>query len=157
MVVNSVLTSLSPSYGLRPGDNPQTAKPVALAKDPRERSFTAAVDAARSASTPNSNAADVGHVHSTLGRAPQQAETAAESLSGETSESPGSRSAPGIALYQRISQYDNSKPSTSTLLKSWNEIMQGGQDTESAAAALAKTLSQDETLGFESGILDITA
>jgi len=34
--------------------------------------------------------------------------------------------------------------------------MQGGQGTESAAAAFAKALSQNETLGFESGILDLT-
>jgi len=35
--------------------------------------------------------------------------------------------------------------------------MQGGQDAAGAAAAFAKALAQNETLGFESGILDLTA
>jgi hypothetical protein len=157
MVVNSVLTGLSPSYGLRSGDNSQAARSAALAKDSPRTSFAAEIDAAQGASAPQGNTPDVGHAQSTLERARRQAEAAAESLTGETSESPGGRPAPGIALYERISQYDNSEPSTSPLLKSWNKIMQGGQDTESAAAALAKALSQNETLGFESGILDLTA
>jgi hypothetical protein len=115
------------------------------------------VEAAREPSATNNNATDVGQAQSTLERARRQAQAAAESLIGETSESPDGRPSPGIALYERISQYDNSEPSTSTLLKSWNEIMQGGQDAEGAAAAFAKALSQNETLGFESGILDLTA
>lgn len=35
--------------------------------------------------------------------------------------------------------------------------MQGGQDAEGAVAAFAKALSQNATLGSESGILDVTA
>jgi len=35
--------------------------------------------------------------------------------------------------------------------------MQGGQDAEGSAAAFAKAVSQSENLGFESGILDLTA
>jgi hypothetical protein len=157
MVVNSVSTGLSPSNGLRSGDSSRTGKSAAPAKDHPERSFAAEVDAAREASATNNNATDVGQAQSTLERARRQAQAAAESLIGENSESPDGRPSPGIALYERISQYDNSEPSTSTLLKSWNEIMQGGQDAEGAAAAFAKALSQNETLGFESGILDLTA
>jgi hypothetical protein len=157
MVVNSVSTGVSPSYGLRSGDNSQTARPAALAKDFSERSFAAEVDAARDASATHSDAIDVGQAQSTLERARRQAEAAAERATDKTSESPGGRPAPGIALYERISQYDTGAPSTSTLLRSWNEMMQGGQGTESAAAAFAKALSQNETLGFESGILDLTA
>jgi len=157
MVVNSISTGLSPSYGVRSGDNSQTAQPAAFAKDLSGRSFAAEVDAARGAPTANGNSTDAGQAQSTLERARRRAEAAAESLTGETSESPGGRPSPGIALYERISQYDNGEPSKSTLLKSWNEIMQGGQDAAGAAAAFAKALAQNETLGFESGILDLTA
>lgn len=164
MVVNSVLTGLSPSYGLRSGDNSQTARPGALAKDAPEKSFAAEVDAARDASAASNSATDVGQAQSTLERTRRQTRTATGSLTGGTSETPADaasvprgRPAPGIALYERISQYDNSGASTSTLLKSWNEIMQGGQDAEGSAAAFAKAVSQSENLGFESGILDLTA
>lgn len=159
MVVNSVLASLSPSYGLRSGDNSQTARPAALAKDVPSgtKSFAAEVDAAQDASIINHEATDVGQAQSTLERARRQTGATPETPAGETSEPPGGRPSPGIALYERISQYDNSGPSTSTLLKSWNEIMQGGQDAEGGVAALAKALYQSETRGFESGILDLTA
>lgn len=157
MVVNSVLTGLSSSYGLRSGDDSPSARPAALPKDLPERSFAAEVDAARDAATTNSTAPDVAQAQSTLERARRQAEAAAESPTGETPESTDGRPPPGIALYERISRYDNGGSSTSTLLKSWNEIMQGGRDAQGAAAAFAKTLSQNETLGFESGILDLTA
>ena len=128
-----------------------------MAQDLPERSFAAEVDAARDACATNSNAPDVGQAQSTLEKARRQAEAAAKSPTDETSESPGGRPSPGIALYERISQYDNSGSSASALLKSWNEIMQGGRDSESAAAAFAKTLSRNETSDFESGILDLTA
>lgn len=157
MVVNSVLTGLSPSYGPRSGDPSKTAKPAAPGKDVPKSAFAAEVDAARDASAPDTNAPDAGQTQSTLERARRQAEAAAESPRGEAAGSPGERNAPGIALYARISQYDNGGPSSSTLLKSWNEIMRSGQDAEGAAAAFAKTLSQNETLGLESGILDLTA
>ncbi len=158
MVVNSALVRLSPYYGVRSGDSSQITRPATLGKDLPERSFAAEVDAVRDASATNSTATDVGQAQSTLERARRrQAEAAAESPTGETAESTGGRPSPGIALYERISRYDNSGSSTSTLLKSWNEIMQGGQDAEGAAAAFAKTLAQNETLGFESGVLDLTA
>lgn len=157
MVVNSVLTGLSPSYGLRSGDNSQTARPADPAKDPTGRTFAAEVDAARDTSATNSNAAEVGQTESPLERARRQAHAAAQKRTGDSSESPGGRPAPGIALYERISRYDNGGPSTSTLLKSWNEIMQQGGQNAGAAAAFAKTLSQNESPGLESGILDLTA
>jgi len=128
-----------------------------LPKDLPERSFAAEVDAARDTSAKNGNATDVGQAQSTLEGPRRQAEAAAESPRDETSKWAGRRPSPAIALYERVSQYDNSGASASILLKSWNEIMQGGHDAEGAAAAFAKTLSQNETLGFESGILDLTA
>ncbi len=166
MAVNSVLTGLSPSYGLRSGDTSQTARPAAPAKDLPGKSFAAEVDAARDACATHSHAIDVGQTQRTLEKARRQAEAAGQSPTGETLESPGGRPGPsaaasavrqGIALYERVSQYDSSEPSTSTLLKSWNEIMQGGQDAQGAAASFAKALHQNETLGFQSGILDLTA
>lgn len=159
MVVNSVSAGLSPSHRLRSGDNSQTARPAALAKDAPSgrRSFAAEVDAAQDASIINHEATDVGQAQSPLERARRQTGATPRTLTGETSESPDGRPSSGIALYERISQYDNNGPSTSTLLKSWNEIMQGGQDAAGGAAALAKALSQHETRGFESGILDLTA
>jgi hypothetical protein len=159
MVVNSLSTGLSPSYGLRSGDNSQTASAAALAKDvpSGRKSFAAEVDAAQDPSIINREATDVGQAQSTLERARRPTEATPETLSGKTTESPGGRPSPGIALYERIRQYDNGGPSTSTLLKSWNDIMQGGQDAAGGAAALAKALSQNETSGFESGILDLTA
>lgn len=157
MVVNSLSRGLAPSHGLRPGDTSQTARPAALAKDLPEKSFAAAVAAARDTSATHSNTSDIGQAQSALERARRQAEAAAEALAGETSESSGGRRLPGIALYERVSQYDASEPSISNLLKSWNEIMQGGQEAEGAAAAVAKALSRNGTLGFESGILDLTA
>jgi len=157
MFVNSVSTGLSPSYGLRSGDNAQSARPAALAKEIPERSFAAEVGAARDASAAIDNGTDVGQVQSTLKNARRHSGATAEQQTGKTSDSPGGRSPPGIALYQRISQYDNNEPAASSLLKSWNEIMQGGQDAESGVAAFAKALSQNQTSGLESGILDLTA
>jgi hypothetical protein len=75
----------------------------------------------------------------------------------ETPGSPGDRSPPGIALYQRVSQYGNNESSTSALLKNWNDIVQGGHDADSAVAGFAKALSQNETLGYEAGVIDLTA
>ncbi|HEY6926318.1 MAG TPA: hypothetical protein VI653_22730 [Steroidobacteraceae bacterium] len=156
MVVNSVSTGLSPSHGLRSGDSAQTTRSAALAKDLPRRSFAAEVDAALDASVSKGDATDVGQIQSTLERARRQAE-AAEKQAGSTPEPPGGRPTPGIALYERISQYNNGDPPSSTLLRSWNQIMQRGPDTEGAAAAFAKALSQNETLGLKSGILDLTA
>ena len=79
------------------------------------------------------------------------------SSTGETSGPPGMQSSPGIALYQRVSQYGDNESSASALLKNWNDIMQGGRDADSAVAGFAKALSQNETLGYESGVLDLTA
>jgi hypothetical protein len=75
----------------------------------------------------------------------------------ETSESPGTQSSAGIALYQRVSQYGSYEPRTSALLKSWNNIMSDGQTADGAAAAFAKALSQHEAPGSEAGVLDLTA
>jgi len=158
MLVNSALNRLSPAYGLRSGSNSQAAKSAAAAKELPEKTFTTGVDgAAQAASIPSGATADDDQLQSTLASARRQSGATAESPTDEASESPAGRPSAGIALYERVSQYDNNNPSTSTLLKSWNDIMQGGQDAEGAVAAFAKALSQNATLGSESGILDVTA
>ena len=80
-----------------------------------------------------------------------------ESATGAASDSLSEQSSPGIAVYQRVSQYGNNEPSTSALLKRWNSIMQSGGNVDGAAADFAKALAQNETPGLGSGVLDLTA
>jgi hypothetical protein len=47
--------------------------------------------------------------------------------------------------------------STSALLRSWNSIMQSGQDGGNARAATLQTLLPNEAPAPESGGLDLTA
>ena len=166
MSVNSVLTGLPPSYRPLSGNNSQSARPAAAAKELRERSFaragasqvtSAAVDGAtQDASGTGGDPTDV-RFQSTLEQALHEGSATAGRSSSGTSGSPGGLSSAGIALYQRVSQYGNNEPRTSALLKSWNTIMQGGQDADAAAATFAKALSQNEAPGSESGVLDLTA
>ena len=74
-----------------------------------------------------------------------------------SSAAPGERPSPAIALYERVSQYGNNEPAMSTLLKRWNTIMQGGQESDAAVAAFAKAVSQHETSGLVPAVLDVTA
>ena len=165
MSVHSVLSGLPPAYNLLSGSNSRSAKSATLAKEPPEKTFPEAdVDQATSARVRDvaqnataTSEAPGGLFHSTLEQARRQNRaTAANSTSG-ASGSPDGQSSRGIALYQRIKQYGNNEPSTSALLKSWNNIMQGGQAADSAAAAFAKALAQNQALGSESGVLDLTA
>ena len=166
MSVNSVLTGLPPSYSPLSGNNSQSARPAAAAKELRERSFaragasqvtSAAVDGAtQDASVTSGDATDVQY-HSTLEQALHEGAATAGRSSSSASEPPGGQSPAGIALYQRVSQYGNNEPQTSALLRTWNTIMQGGPDADTAAATFAKALSQSETPGSESGVLDLTA
>jgi hypothetical protein len=168
MSVNSVRTGLLPFYGPLSGNNSRTAKSAALAKELPERAFTKAdgspvtsaevEGAAQYASATSGDATDVGQFQSAFDRTLREGAATEERSTGTSTDAAGGgRPAPGIALYQRVSQYDANEPSTSTLLKSWNTIMQGGQDADGAVAAFAKALSQNETLGPESGVLDLTA
>jgi hypothetical protein len=165
MPVNSVLTGLPPSYNLRSDNNSSSAKAAALAKELSQKTTfakagtsqvtSAEVDGATQDAWDKSS--DPGQFQSTFEQALRgDAATAWKSTSG-TSDSPGGHPAPGIALYQRVSQYGNNDPSNSALLQSWNKIMQGGRDADSAAAAFAKLLSQNGMPGSESGVLDLTA
>jgi hypothetical protein len=166
MSVNSVSTRLPPSYSPLSGSNSPTARPTAAAQELRQKSFArsnanrtadAAVDdPAQDASVTNGDSTDV-RFQSTLEDRLQQGAATAGRSTGGTSGSSGGQSSPGIALYQRVSQYGNSEPRTSALLASWNNIMKGGDGADGAAAAFAKALSQNETPGSESGVIDLTA
>jgi hypothetical protein len=167
MSVNSVLTGLPPSYGPLAANNSQTAKSGALAKELPGRPFNKtdlpqvtgaeAQIAGQDSPTTGGDPTHVGPLQSVLERALREGGAAAGRSASGSSGSPGGGSSAGIALYQRISQYGNSESSMSALLKSWNEIVQGGQIADSAVATFAKTLSQNETLGLQSSVLDLTA
>jgi hypothetical protein len=166
MSVNSVLTGLPPSYNPRSSNSSPTARPAAAAKELREKSFartgasrvtSAEVDGpTQDAPVTSGDATDV-QFHSTLDQALHEGAATAGRSSSSASEPPGGQSPAGIALYQRVSQYGNNEPQTSALLRTWNTIMQGGPDADTAAATFAKALSQSETPGSESGVLDLTA
>ena len=167
MSVNSVLSGLLPSYGPLSGNGSQNAKATARAQDfPEQDSVTAApsqvtgTEADRTApdtSTTNNGSSGAGQFHSTLEQALRQGQATATSPSSTTSEAPSQLPSRAIAAYERVSQYGNSEPSTSALLKRWNNIMQTGSGADGAAADFAKTLAQHETPGLESGVLDLTA
>ena len=168
MSVNSVSTGLQPSYGPLSGNSSQTAKSAVLATEfpdkastqssPSQVTGTEADGARQNASATAGNATNTDQFQSTLEQSLREGRaTAGSSAASDTSESLIGQSSPGIALYQRISQYGNNEPSTSALLKRWNSIMQSGQRADSAAASFAQALAQNETPGLESGVLDLTA
>ena len=166
MSVKSVLTGLPPSYSLLSGNTSQAAKSAAFAKQVREKTFaetdfsrvTSADDSVtQNASVERHDPADPSPLQSDLEQALREGGAAAGRPTSGASGPPGGQSSPGIALYQRISQYGSDEPSTSTLLKSWNSVMQGGPGAASAAAAFAQALSRNEALGSAPGVLDLTA
>ena len=168
MSVNSVPTGLPPSYSpLSGGTTSRTAKSAPIAKGLLDERFakanvsqatSAEVDGStQDASVTSGDPTDGEQFQSTLEQALREGAATGGRPTGGTSGSPGSQSSRGLALYQRVSQYGNNEASTSALLESWNTIMQGGDNADSAAAAFLKTLSQSETPVYRSGVLDLTA
>jgi len=161
MSVKSVSNSLQPYYGPLSGINSQTAQAEGRTFAGAGTSRVTGTDTAsatQDASVTGSEAADLWGFQASVKRDPRANGATAEGSSNGASEAPGGRSPPGIALYQRVSQYGSNDPSSaSALLKSWNEILRGGQDSQTGVAAFAKALSQNETFGYESGVLDLTA
>jgi hypothetical protein len=159
MSVKSVSTGLQPYYGPLSGIHSQTEgvqdRTFADARDSRVTE-AAAASATQDASVTSSDAADLWGFHASVERDLRDNGATAQGSNG-ASGAPDGRSSPGIALYQRVSQYGGNEPSASALLKSWNDIVHGGQDAESGVAEFAKALSRNETLGFEAGVLDLTA
>lgn len=163
MSVKSVSTGLPPYYSPLSGNTSPTAKPAALAKQLPESTFaktdvTSADDGATRGAFVTGGDTN-GVFQRTLEQELREGGTTAGARrsTDTASGSPAGRSSPGIALYQRISQYGNNEPATSALLKSWNNVMQGGRDADSAAAAFAKALAQNEVLASTPGVLDLTA
>jgi len=165
MSVNSVSTGLPPSYSPLSGSNSVAARSAAATKELRQKSFAAAdaygTTGAEADDAAQETSGDPGDVQfqfqSTWEQTLHQGAATGGRSTGSASGSPGSQSSPGIALYQRVSQYGNSEPRTSALLESWNNIMQGGAAADSAAAAFAKAFSQSEAPGSASGVIDLTA
>ena len=166
MSVNSVLPGLSPSYGPLSGSGSQSAKSAARAKefpdktavnaDPSQVTGAEADSATQEPSAPTGGTGAT-QFQSTLEQALRQGGGTSESATGAASDSLSEQSSPGIAVYQRVSQYGNNEPSTSALLKRWNSIMQSGGNVDGAAADFAKALAQNETPGLDSGVIDLTA
>ena len=151
MSVTSVLTGRPTPYSPVSGNNSQSAKFAAPAKQSQGNPATQAVEAGYADPT------DVSQFQSTLEQAlRKEGATASGSTSG-TPESDGSQRSAGIALYKRVSQIGNSEPSASELLRSWNNIMQSGQDAGDAGAATLQALLQSGAPAFGSSILDVTA
>ncbi len=157
MSVTSVLPSQPTPYGPISGNKSQGAKFAAPAK-PSQQSPDSAVlkDGQGTVEAGYTDPADVSQFQSAFAEALRADRSAAAGPASGTSESDGSQSSAGIALYKRISQIGN-EPSTSELLRSWNSIMQSGQDAGDGGAATLRALFQSGAPAFESGILDVTA
>lgn len=173
MSVTLVLPGLPPSYGPLSGNNSQSAKVGARAEQLQRETTTQAVGSQRagtratqgSAVTKGGNdeleagyadPANVNQFQSALLQARITGATAASSAGG-TSASNSNQSSIGTALYKRISQMGGTDPSTSALLRSWNSIMQSGQDPGDAGAATLQAVLQRGAPAFRSRILDVTA
>jgi len=164
MSVNSVSTGLLPFYGPISDNGSQSTKSVAGAKEFPEKARIdadasqatgAEVDGVTEDSSGSSGSAP--QFQSALEQTLRQGAATAPNATRETSEPLNGQPSPGIATYQRVSQYGNNEPSTSALLKRWNSIVQNGKAADGAAADFARLLSQNEAPGLEPGILDLTA
>ena len=176
MSVTLVLPGPSPSYDPLSGNNSQSARFIARAKELQQETTTQAVGSQGAGTRVNGatqdsavtkgrndeleasygDPANINQFQSALLQARITGATAGRSTTG-ASASNGSRSSIGTALYKRVSQMGGTDPSTSALLRSWNSIMQGGQDEGSSGAAPLQTLLQNEAPVFESGGLHLTA
>ena len=153
MSVTSVLPDRPTPYPLISGNTPQRGKFAStLAPDraaPTDRQGTVAAGYA--------DPSDASQFESALAQALRTDETTASGSTSTTSEPDVSQSSAGIALYRRVSQIGNSEPSASELLRSWNSIMQSGQDPGDAGAATLQALLRSGTPAFGSSIIDVTA
>ena len=153
MSVTSVVPDRPTPYRHISGNTPQRGKfATTLSPDratPTDRQGTVAAGYA--------DPTDVSQFESALAQALRADEATASGSTSTTSESDVSQSSAGIALYRRVSQIGNSEPSASELLRSWNSIMQSGQDPGDAGAATLHALLRSGTPAFGSSIIDVTA
>ena len=145
-------------------DRPTPYRPVSANTSQRGK-FATALAPDRAAPTDRQGTVEAGYAdptdasqfQSALAQALRTDEATASAAKSGTSESDVSPSSAGIALYRRVSQIGNSEPSASQLLRSWNSIMQSGQDPGDAGSATLQTLLQSGAPAYGSGILDVTA
>ena len=153
MSVTSVVPDRPTPYRPISGNTPQRGKfATPLSPDratPTDRQGTVAAGYA--------DPTDVSQFESALAQALRADEATASGSTSTTSESDVSQSSAGIALYRRVSQIGNSEPSASDLLRSWNSIMQSGQDPGDAGTATLQALLRSGTPAFGSSIIDVTA
>jgi hypothetical protein len=154
MSVTSVLTDRPTSYRPISGHNAPIARVAAAAKPSPASKTTAPVADPGDASELQSALAQALR---TDGAAAPGSTAAAPGSTNEASESGDGQRSAGIALYKRVSQIGNGEPSASELLKSWNSIMQSGQDADDRGAGVLQALLRSGASPFGSDILDVTA
>jgi hypothetical protein len=152
MSVTSVLADRPTPYPSISGNNSQRGRFAPLSPE-----RVAATDRPATVESGSADPTEVNQFQSALEQARRADEAAASGSTSGTSESDGSQSSAGIALYERINQIGNSEPSTSELLRSWNSIMQSGQDPGETGSATLRALLQRGAPAFGSGVLDVTA
>jgi hypothetical protein len=133
---------------------------TSISREPVARDF-AIEERNRSAAQANSaDTVDTNHAQSAFARALR--ENAVAGRSSPASANPGSQgnqsARGGTALYRLVSQMGNTNPSISTLLNSWNSVMQIGQDAEEAGARTPQRWLQSDAPSFAPGsVLHLTA
>jgi len=152
MSVTSVLPDRPTPYHPISGSNSQRAKFATLAPN-----RAAPTDRQGTVESGYADPTDVSQLQSALAQALRADEATASGSANTTSEADVSQSSAGIALYRRVSQIGNSEPSTSELLRSWNSIVQSGQDPGDAGAATLQALLRTGAPAFGSSIIDVTA
>jgi hypothetical protein len=166
MSIRPTSNFLLPLYGPLAGNSPPAAKSAALAREVAGNASREAVIPAMEPGSPTSGrdaaAADAngdpdGNVKSGLETALRQGRIAAGSSTGASSNFASARYVPAIGLYRRVSQYGDSGPSVSSLMKSWNDIVSQTQLEDADVARHVKAVAQNDSLGLQSGILHLTA
>jgi len=167
MSIRPTSNFLLPFYSPLAGNSPPAAKSAALAQEAAEKAAREAVTPAatgpgsptsgRDAPAADSNGDLDGNVESGLERALRQGRVAAGNSTGENSNLASARHAPAIGLYRRVSQYGDSGPSISSLMKSWNDIVSQTQFADADVVSHVKAVAQNDSLGLQPGILHLTA
>ena len=166
MSIRPTSNFLLPLYGPLAGNSPPAAKSASPVQEAAEQTSREAVIPAtglgsptsgRDARAADSNGEPDGNVESSLERALRQGRVASGNSTGEESNFTGARYAPAIGLYRRVSQYGDSGPSVSSLMKSWNDIVSQTQLEDADVVSHVKAVAQNDSLGLQSGILHLTA
>jgi len=144
MSINPVSRSLLPYYGpLSAANNSPVAGAAPLARE-------TVTPAASSNTDPGER------VESALERAFRQARIATLTSTSGESDSQGSRNAPAIGLYRRVSQYSDERSSASALMKSWNDIVRENQFEGAGVAGYVQAVAQNDTVALPTRVLHLT-